>query len=105
MAESPSIEDVRRHVRTYMAVFGGLLVMTFVTVAVGYLHLSIVPALIVALVIATAKGALVARYFMHLISEKRLIFYVLILTGVFLIAMFILFIAAFLDQQGGRIVA
>jgi cytochrome c oxidase subunit 4 len=65
--------DLKKHVRTYMLVFGSLMVLTIVTVAVKYLHLPLAPAIMVALAIATVKGSLVACYFMHLISERKLI--------------------------------
>ena len=52
-----------------------------------------------ALIIACIKGALVAGYFMHLISEKKVIAWVLIVTVVFLVCMFILFISALSDQE------
>jgi cytochrome c oxidase subunit IV len=100
MSEAHSAEEVQKHVRTYMYIFGTLLVMTVVTVAVSYLHLSIIPALAVALVVAIFKGTLVARYFMHLSGEKPIIFQFLILTAAFLVFMFILFIWALSDQQG-----
>ena len=41
----------------------------------------------VALLVATIKGSLVACYFMHLVSEKKLIYAVLVLTVVFFIAL------------------
>jgi caa(3)-type oxidase subunit IV len=41
----------------------------------------------VALFIALVKGSLVAGYFMHLISEKKLIYAVLVLTVVFFAAL------------------
>ena len=41
----------------------------------------------VALFVATVKGSLVACYFMHLISEKKLIYAVLALTVAFFIAL------------------
>ncbi len=94
------VDEVKAHIRTYMFIFGGLLVLTVVTVAVSYLELSIVPALIVALLIAFFKGGMVARHFMHLAGEKPLIFQVLIMTVVCVIFMFILFIWALLDQEG-----
>ena len=31
--------DIRAHVRTYIMIFGALMVLTVVTVAVSYLHL------------------------------------------------------------------
>lgn len=105
MSGTSNVEDVQKHVRVYMMVFGALAVLTIVTVAVAYLDLSIIPALIVALTIATVKASLVAAYFMHLISEKKLIFSFLVLTFVFLLAMFILFISSYHDQSGGRLVS
>lgn len=81
-------------------VFGSLAVLTIVTVAVGYMELSIWPALIVALAIATLKSGLVAAHFMHLITEQKMILHLLILTFVFLGIMFILFISAYNDQEG-----
>lgn len=99
-----NIEEIKKHVRTYMIVFASLAFLTVVTVAVAYLHLPITWALIVALIIATVKGTLVAAFFMHLVSEKKVIYSFLILTVVFLIALFILTISSFHDQAGGRIV-
>ena len=95
-----SEEDIKKHVRTYIMVFAALAVLTVVTVAVGYMHLPIGPALAVGLLIAFIKGGLVAGYFMHLISEKKVIFAILILTVVFLIGMFILMPSSLLDQEG-----
>ena len=64
-------------------VFVGLMALTLITVAVSYLRLGVEAAIIVALIIATVKGSLVASYFMHLISEKKMIYMTLILTAVF----------------------
>jgi cytochrome c oxidase subunit 4 len=79
--------DIDRHVRIYITVFVALMVLTVVTVAVSRLHLSVPVAVTVALLVATIKGALVACYFMHLISEKKLIYAVLVLTAVFFAAL------------------
>jgi cytochrome c oxidase subunit 4 len=79
--------DIDRHVRTYITVFVALMVLTIVTVAVSYLDLPMAAAVTVALVVATVKGSLVACYFMHLISEKKLIYAVLVLTAVFFVAL------------------
>lgn len=75
--------DIDRHVRTYMVVFVSLMGLTLLTVAVSYLHLPVMPAIFVALLIAAVKGSLVACYFMHLISERKLIFIVLLFTVFF----------------------
>jgi cytochrome c oxidase subunit IV len=82
--------DIDRHVRTYVMVFASLLVLTGVTVGVYYLHLPVLPAIGLALVIATIKATLVACFFMHLISEKHLIFAVLILTVMFFVVLLLL---------------
>ena len=44
-------------------------------------------AVAVALLVATVKGSLVACYFMHLISEKKLILAVLALTVAFFVVL------------------
>jgi cytochrome c oxidase subunit 4 len=79
--------DIDRHVRVYIIVFVALMVLTIVTVAISYLHLPVAMAVTVALLVASVKGTLVACYFMHLISEKKLIYAVLILTVVFFAAL------------------
>lgn len=82
--------DITRQVRGYVLVFVTLMGLTLVTVAVSYLHLPLPAAIVVALAIATVKGSLVASYFMHLISEKKLIYLVLGFT-VFFFVMVLLF--------------
>lgn len=81
--DSTHSEDIQKHVKKYVVVFVALLALTMVTVTVSYLHLEKTAAIAVALAIATLKGSLVAGYFMHLISEKKLIYMALILTAVF----------------------
>jgi cytochrome c oxidase subunit 4 len=72
--------DIDRHVRVYIIVFVVLMALTLITVAVSYLDLPPAMAITVALFVATVKGSLVACYFMHLISEKKLIYAVLVIT-------------------------
>ena len=79
--------DIDKHVRIYITVFVALMVLTIVTVTVSRFHLPVPIAVTVALLVATIKGSLVACYFMHLISEKKLIYAVLGLTAVFFIAL------------------
>ena len=87
MSELAHAEDIQKHVRVYVMVFAALAALTVVTVAVSYLQLSMVPALLVALFIACIKGGLVAAYFMHLISEKKVIISILLLTVAFFVPM------------------
>src|SRR6266508_6024706 len=79
--------DIDKHVRIYITVFVALMVLTIVTVTVSRFHLPVPIAVTVALIVAIIKGSLVACYFMHLISEKKLILAVLALTAVFFAAL------------------
>lgn len=83
-------EEARRHRNIYLGVFVALAGLTIVTVAISTLHLSIAAAVVLALLVAAAKGTLVACYFMHLISEKRIIYWVLALCAVFFVAVLLL---------------
>jgi cytochrome c oxidase subunit IV len=85
-AHHHSPEQIRKEMRVYVTVFLGLAVLTAVTVYACYgLKLPVHTAIIVALIIASIKGFLVAGFFMHLLSEKKVIYGVLILTVVFFI--------------------
>jgi cytochrome c oxidase subunit 4 len=91
-------DDIRKHVKTYMMVFGALMVLTVVTVAISYLHLEVHEAIMIALAVATVKGSLVALYFMHLNHERKLIYYSLALTVVFFVFLMILPLATNLNK-------
>ncbi|MBI1802835.1 MAG: cytochrome C oxidase subunit IV family protein [Ignavibacteriae bacterium] len=80
-------QEFKKHIRTYILVFVALLALTIITVTISTLHLSVPAAITVALIIATIKSSLVASYFMHLISEKKLIFLALLITVVFFVAL------------------
>ncbi len=82
--------QVREHVRVYVMVFAALALLTVVTVAISYLDLSTSYAIGIALVVATVKASLVALYFMHLISEEKVILWLLVLCAAFLVALMVL---------------
>jgi cytochrome c oxidase subunit 4 len=95
-AHSP--EEISKHVRAYIAVFVALLVGTIITVGLNYLHFdSVVLTVVIALFVATIKAALVACYFMHLISEKKLIYIVLGFTAFFFAALLVLTLFCYAD--------
>ena len=75
--------DIQKEIRTYMMVFGALLFLTILTVAISYLHLNIVGAVIIALFVALVKATLVACFFMHLISERKMIYIILGIVFIF----------------------
>ena len=92
--------DIDKHVRVSITVFVALMVLTIITVAIARFHLPVPIAVTVALLVATVKGSLVACYFMHLISEKKLIYAVLALTGAFFVALLALPIFTVNDSYG-----
>ncbi len=83
-------ERVKEHLRVYVMVFVALAVLTVVTVAISYLQLPTAWAITVAMVVATVKASLVAGYFMHLLSEEKVILYLLVLCAAFLVFLFFL---------------
>jgi len=90
--------DIDRQVKIYITVFVALMALTLVTVGISYLHLSTPMAIALALLVAIVKGSLVACYFMHLISEKRLIYVVLAITAIKFVAL--LALPAFTHSNG-----
>jgi cytochrome c oxidase subunit 4 len=90
--------DIDRQVRGYMVVFIALIALTAVTVGVSYLHLEVHSAVAVALVIACFKASLVMLFFMHLISERQVIFVILAFTVAFFLALMFLPILTNLDH-------
>lgn len=76
-------EEIQKHVKIYMAVFAALAALTVITVAISYLNLAMPMAISVALFVAVVKGSLVAAFFMHLISERGAIFWILGVTIIF----------------------
>ncbi|HIG69640.1 MAG: cytochrome C oxidase subunit IV family protein [Myxococcales bacterium] len=81
-------EHVKQHVRVYLMVFAALGVLTIVTVALSYLDLPTGQAITLAVIVATVKASLVAAYFMHLISEEKVIHWLLILCAAFVFSVF-----------------
>ena len=95
MSEEVAISEseaarVREHLRVYVMVFVALAVLTVVTVAISYLHLPTALAITVAMTVATVKASLVAGYFMHLLSEEKVILCLLVLNAAFLVFLFFL---------------
>ena len=89
-ADHSSPEEFKKHLGQYYVVFVALLCLTAVTVGVSYLKLNRPLAIAIALIIASVKAGLVAAVFMHLISEKKVIYAVLILTAAFFLLVLLL---------------
>ena len=80
-----SEHDIKSHIKVYWNVFFALIAFTALTVAVSYYNFgSIFWTFFVGLGIACIKGYLVAGFFMHLNDERKSIYYLLGLSGIFL---------------------
>ena len=97
MGDHANHADIDRQVKTYIVIFITLMALTFVTVAISRIHLPTPTAIALALVVATIKGSLVAAYFMHLVSERKLIYWVLWFTISCFVAVMLLPVVTHLD--------
>jgi cytochrome c oxidase subunit 4 len=80
--------DISRHVKIYITVFIALLVGTIVTVWLNAVHFdSVTVTVSIALFVAVIKAFLVAGFFMHLISEKKAIYAIMLSTVFFFAAL------------------
>ncbi len=94
MAGHHSPEEIRKHIRFYIGILIALGVLTVVTVGISFIHIgppdSMKANIIVGMIIASVKAALVALFFMHLSSERRTIYRVLVFTVIFVIGLYFL---------------
>ena len=103
---SLQIHDIRKEIKNYIVVFIILLGMTAMTVFASNLKIGIAVGVTLALFIATVKGSLVARHFMHLKSEQNLVYMVLILAVIlFAIMMLVIITFHFNNPEGLRYVS
>ena len=100
MSSDHNIESIKNHIRIYLIVFGALGVLTVITVLASYLEVSTSEGIFLALIIASVKASLVAGYFMHLISERNTIIWILLLTVFFFFVMIFLPLISNTDHAG-----
>jgi cytochrome c oxidase subunit IV len=105
LAPTPPNPHFAQHVRRYLYVFYALLFGTLVTVAASYIpfgnhSLNIA----VALAIAFAKASLVACFFMHLLSERKLIYGIIGFSAFFVLGLLVLTILAYSDFPSRTVV-
>ena len=84
----------------YLMIGAALLGLTALTVGASYIDLSLPLTITLALLIATFKSSLVACYFMHLLTEQKLIYIFLILTVIGFFACFLLPVMTTADPYG-----
>ena len=97
-----SFEEIKKHQKIYWVIGASLFVFTGLTVWTSYWELTAGMALFVALFIASVKGGLVASVFMHLNHEKKLIYFVLLLTVVCFVILMAIPLLTIEDGAGGR---
>ena len=66
-------DEHRPNVGLYVKVFGALMVLTLITVAISKIHLPRAQAISLGLFVALVKASLVGALFMHLWGENKLI--------------------------------
>ncbi|HZL42317.1 MAG TPA: cytochrome C oxidase subunit IV family protein [Verrucomicrobiae bacterium] len=92
-------EDITQHVRRYLYVFYALMFGTIVTVGASYIPFGNREINIgVALFIACSKAFLVAGFFMHLISERKMIYGILAFTAILFLGLMTLTVLSFADM-------
>lgn len=92
--------DVKKEVRGYIGVFIALAALTVLTVFASYLDVSKTMHIVIAMLIAVVKGTLVCLYFMHLISERKLVYWTLYLTAIFFVVLMLLPMLTQADHLG-----
>lgn len=101
---SDSTSDIQKSVRKYFMIGVALYVFTVITVAANLVQLAVPLAVTLALIIASAKGSMVASVFMHLSHEKRWIYGALLLTVAFFLVLMAVPILTLGDTIGTPIV-
>lgn len=91
-------EHFAEHVRRYLYVFYALIAGTIITVLASYIPFGNHAVNIgIGLFIACSKAFLVAGYFMHLISEKKMIYGIMAFTAIFFAGLMFLTLYSFSD--------
>jgi caa(3)-type oxidase subunit IV len=88
-----NLEEIQKSVKKYLVIGATLIVFTVITVWLSYVELPTHSLnILVGMIVATFKAALVALIFMHLNHERSIIYKILAFTVVFAIVLFALFI-------------
>jgi caa(3)-type oxidase subunit IV len=87
-----NVEEIQKSIKKYLWIGLTLMVFTAITVWLSTVELPTHGMnILVGMIVATFKAALVALIFMHLNHERAVIYKVLAFTAVFAIALFVLF--------------
>jgi len=86
-------------VRTYALVLLALILLTFLTVGISFIHLSGGWHITFGLLIGVVKASLVALFFMHLLHSPRLSWLIVFLALVWLLLLFALTLADYFTRE------
>ena len=98
-----SSQNIKQEVRKHLLIYGLLLFLTAINFTVSKLSLLGEQTVFIVLSVAFVQGVLIACYFMHLISEKKLIHFVLILTLIFFLGLLLLPVMQFRGKLFGTV--
>lgn len=90
--------DVQKHIKGYIAILAGLIVLTLVSVGISQLDLRAGVRVFLVLVIASIQATLSVAYLMHLNWERRFVHVLLILTLFFFLSLLFLPTLTYFDR-------
>ncbi|QSR87415.1 cytochrome C oxidase subunit IV family protein [Candidatus Methylacidiphilum infernorum] len=96
---SEEIHEEKKRIKSYFIVFGFLVVLAIVNVAVSYLHLG-GGNIVAGLIIAGVQALLALGILMHMFWEKKTIHQLIGLAVLFVLALFLLLVASYFDSIG-----
>ncbi|MBB5034544.1 cytochrome C oxidase subunit IV family protein [Prosthecobacter vanneervenii] len=88
-----NVEEIQKSIKKYFIIGGLLIALSAATVGLSYVELPTHGQnILLGMILATFKAALVALIFMHLNHERSIIYKILAFTVVFAVVLFALFI-------------
>ena len=94
-------KNIKEEINQYIKIFIALGVLTVITVGIAYIEVGKMwIAVLLAMIVATMKGTLLAGFFMHLFHEKKIIYLFLGITLVLLCALFFITFGSVYNQVG-----
>ena len=98
-----SVQELKQEVKKHLLIYGLLLFLTAINFTVSKLALLGEQTVFIVLSVAFVQGVLIAGYFMHLISEKKLILFVLAMTLIFFLGLLFLPVMQFWGKLFGTV--
>jgi len=99
-ASEKDLQDVKRHVRQHLIIAVGLALGTLFTLWTSQTNFgSHSLNIAITLCVAAAQAFMVAGFFMHLLSEKKMIYCFLVFTAVFFVVMMAITVFAHMDTN------